>query len=216
MLDRPVWYCQGVSTRSSVQRRSQAWTRIFETATRLFYAEGVHAVGIDRIIAEAGVAKATFYHHFPSKDDLVRAYVVEQSHRQRRNAEESTAATPRETLLTAFEQMCQFGTEPTYRGCPFINTAAEYPDPAHPVRQAIDEHREWNRRLFHDLLVADGHPDPAGAAEILMLLKDGLAVGFDLDEPEPVRGAVRKAVTRILEGSGGAGRSFADASPSAR
>jgi hypothetical protein len=85
-------------------------------------------------------------------------------------AEETTLGTPRETLLTAFEQMCQFGAESTYRGRPFINTAAEYPNRTHSVRQAIDEHRSWNRRLFHDLLAADGDPDPGRTAEILMLL----------------------------------------------
>ncbi|GAA4614292.1 TetR/AcrR family transcriptional regulator [Actinoallomurus liliacearum] len=198
-----------MDTHSPAGRRGPAWARIFETATRLFYAEGVHAVGIDRIIAEAGVAKATFYHHFRSKDDLVRAYIVEQSHQQRRLAEKFAAATPREALLLAFQKMCEFGAEPTYRGCAFINTAAEYPDPAHPVRQAIDEHRDWNRRLFRDLLAADGHPDSARTAEILMLLKDGLAVGSDLDDPESVGIAAREAVTRVVDG--GNDRSFADA-----
>ncbi|WP_214408961.1 TetR/AcrR family transcriptional regulator [Sphaerisporangium fuscum] len=183
-------------------RKSAAWSRILETATRLFYAEGVHTVGIDRIIAEAGVAKATFYHHFPSKDDLVRAYIVEQSRRQREIAERTPAAGPRETLLAAFDRLCRFGAEPTYRGCPFINAAAEYPDPVHPVRQAIGDHRNWCRELFHDLLVADGHPDPGRTAEILVLLKDGLAVGLDLDDPESLRYAVVEAATRVLDAAG--------------
>ncbi|MEU9868951.1 MULTISPECIES: TetR/AcrR family transcriptional regulator [Actinomadura] len=188
-----------MTTRSPAPRRSAAWSRVFDTATRLFYAEGVHAVGVDRIIAEAGVAKATFYHHFPSKDDLVRAYVTEQSLRQRGIADVPASATPREALLTAFERMCTFGSEPSYRGCPFINVAAEYPDPAHPVRRAVDEHREWCRGLFRDLLAADGHPDPERTAHTLMLLRDGLAVGFDLDDPATVRTAVHEAVTRILD-----------------
>ncbi|MEU8123441.1 helix-turn-helix domain-containing protein [Spirillospora sp. NPDC049024] len=186
-------------TTSSPPRRSAAWTRVFDTAMRLFYAEGVHAVGIDRIIAEAGVAKATFYHHFPSKDDLVRAYIVEQSRRQRGLADVPEAATPREAVTTAFERMCRVGADPAFRGCPFINAAAEYPDPAHPVRRAIDEHREWLRTLFRDLLAADGHPTPDRTAQALMLLKDGLAVGFDLDDPHQVRAAVQETVTRLLD-----------------
>ncbi|MGI5208440.1 TetR/AcrR family transcriptional regulator [Spirillospora sp. CA-108201] len=188
-----------MTTRSPSPRRSAAWSRVFETATRLFYAEGVHAVGIDRIIAEAGVAKATFYHHFPSKDELVRVYIVEQSLRQRGIADMPESATPREALLAAFERMCTFGSDPSYRGCPFINAAAEYPDPAHPVRRAIDEYREWCRGLFRDLLAADGHPDPDGTAHTLMLLRDGLAVGFDLDDPATVRTAVHEAVTSVLD-----------------
>ena len=188
-----------MTTTSSAPRRSAAWSRVFDTATRLFYAEGVHAVGIDRIIAEAGVAKATFYHHFPSKDDLVRVYVTEQSLRQRGIADMPDSATPREAILTAFERMCTFGSSAAYRGCPFINAAAEYPDPAHPVRRAIDEHREWCRSLFRDLLVAAGHPEPDRTAHVLMLLRDGLSVGFDLDDPAAVRAAVDEAVTTALD-----------------
>jgi AcrR family transcriptional regulator len=177
---------------------SPARARILETAARLFYAEGVHAVGIDRIIAEAGVAKATFYHHFPSKDDLVHAYMADQSMRQRATATRALAAEPREALTAIFEDMCTFGTGPTYRGCPFVNAAAEYPDPAHPVRQTIDEHRRWARGVYRDLLVASGHPDPDRTADILVLLKDGLFVGFELDEAPNVRTAVRAALDKVL------------------
>ncbi|WP_141583890.1 TetR/AcrR family transcriptional regulator [Actinomadura sp. WMMA1423] len=185
-------------TTSSPPRRSAAWNRVFDTATRLFYAEGVHAVGVDRIIAEAGVAKATFYHHFPSKDDLVLAYIAEQSRRQRGLADLPESASPREAIGGVFERMCEVGADPAYRGCPFINAAAEYPDPAHPVRRAIDEFREWLRSLFRELLTAGGHPHPDRTAQSLMLLRDGLAVGFDLDDPDHVRAAVRETVTRLL------------------
>lgn len=206
MVDRPVWYRQGVTAPASVTAgRSPAWARIVATATRLFYAEGVHAVGVDRIIAEAGVAKATFYHHFPGKDDLVRACVHQQSLDQRALAERATAsatAAPRETLRTVFELMCEAGTRPAYRGCPFINIAAEYPDPAHPVRRSIDEHRRWMRGLFHDLLTAAGHPEPDRTADVLVLLKDGLWIGFDLDDPGAVRAAAHEAVARVLDAAG--------------
>ena len=173
-------------------------TRILDTASRLFYGEGVHSVGIDRIIAEAGVAKATFYHHFPSKDELVRAYVEEQSRQQRVLAAQLTGTGPRETLAAMFDFMCRFGAGPDYRGCAFVNAAAEYPDPRHPVRQAIDAHRRWLRDLYRDLLTAAGHPDPAGGAVALMLLRDGLVVGFDLDDPATVRKAVHAALARVL------------------
>jgi AcrR family transcriptional regulator len=181
-----------------VSSQIPARARILDTATRLFYAEGVHAVGIDRIIAEAGVAKATFYHHFPSKDELVRAYVAEESRRQRSAVAQLPAGPPRETLLTMFERMCQVGFEPTYRGCLFVNAAAEYPDPAHPVRQAIHEYRQWIRGRFHDLLVADGHPDPDRTADILLLLRDGIAVAFDLGDPAALHGAALAAITKAM------------------
>src|SRR4051794_1140020 len=98
-------------------------------ASALFYAEGIHAVGIDRIIAEAGVAKATFYHHFVSKDELVRAYLVEEYQRQRDALEavHRAAADPRAALLGIFELLVDNAANPRFRGCPFTNAAAEYP-----------------------------------------------------------------------------------------
>ncbi|MEV0387199.1 TetR/AcrR family transcriptional regulator [Nonomuraea sp. NPDC050643] len=182
------------------RRSSPARDRVLQTAARLFYREGVHTVGIDRIIAEAGVAKATFYHHFPSKDDLVRAYVTEQGALQRAAVAAMPEGSPRERLMAIFAFMTEFGAGPAYRGCPFVNTAAEYPDPAHPVRQAIAEHRRWTRDLYRDLLAGDGHPDAERTADILLLLRDGLVVGFDLDDPATVGTAVQEALSRVLAG----------------
>jgi AcrR family transcriptional regulator len=179
---------------------SAARARVLETAARLFYAEGVHAVGIDRIIAEAGVAKATFYHHFPSKDELVRAYLTEESQQQRATAARLPRAAPREMVLAIFDAVGELGRDPSYRGCPFVNAAAEYPDPGHPVRQAIAEHRRWFRGLLLQQLAAVGHPDAERTADLLVALKDGLLVGAGLDDPAR-RGLIRDAVTRLLDGA---------------
>jgi AcrR family transcriptional regulator len=170
---------------------------VLETAARLFYAEGVHAVGVDRIVAEADVAKATFYNHFPAKDDLVRAYVEAQCQMQRANAAQIPNGPPREMLLAIFDRVGETGRDPGYRGCPFVNAAAEYPDPAHPVRQAVADHRRWFRDLMLGLLTADGHPDPERTADILVALKDGLLVGADLDTPAG-KSLIRDSVTRLL------------------
>ncbi|MFI6298244.1 TetR/AcrR family transcriptional regulator [Nonomuraea sp. NPDC050790] len=177
---------------------SPARQRILDTATRLFYAEGVRSVGIDRIIAEAAVAKATFYHHFPSKDDLVTAYVEDQGRLQRALADELPEGPGRERLLVMFERMGEFGSLPGYRGCPFINAAAEYPDRSHPVRRAVAVYREWFRDLMLGLLEEAGHPAPDRTADILMIVRDGVAVGFDLDDPAVVRASIRETVTRVL------------------
>ncbi|WP_240506996.1 TetR/AcrR family transcriptional regulator [Thermoactinospora rubra] len=179
---------------------SPARRRILGTATELFYAEGIHAVGIDRIIAEAGVAKATFYHHFPSKDDLVRAYIEEMDHAQRAAMAQVEADSPRERLLALFDLLGRVGSMPRYRGCMFVNAAAEYPDPGHPVRQAIATQRRWFRDTLRDLLAADGHPDPERTAAILVVIRDGLVVGSGLDDPQQVRALIRDAVTRVLDG----------------
>ncbi|MEJ3749955.1 TetR/AcrR family transcriptional regulator [Actinomycetes bacterium KLBMP 9797] len=184
--------------RTATRREGPARTRILETASALFYAEGVHAVGVDRIIAEAGVAKATFYHHFPAKNDLVRAYVEEQSRRQRVAEAAFRQLPPREALVAVFDVLGDIASGADYRGCPFINTAAEYPDPADPVRAAIADHRRWFRGMLREFLVAAGHPDPDRTADILVLLKDGMALGCDLDDPIRLRALARDAVTRVL------------------
>jgi AcrR family transcriptional regulator len=182
------------------RREGPARTRVLDTARRLFYAEGVHAVGIDRIIAEAGVAKATFYHHFPAKDELVRAYLEEEYARQRAAVQlvRDAAADPGAALVTFFEELGDAGASARFRGCPFTNAAAEYPDPAHPVRQTIADYRRWTRGLFRDLLTAAGHPDAERTATILMMIRDGVVVGSDLDDPQALRPAIREAVSRFL------------------
>ncbi len=183
------------STATGRRTESPARRRVLDTASALFYARGIHAVGVDRVIAEAGVAKATFYHHFPSKDDLVRAYLEEQDARVRQAAA-PTGAPPAERLVALFEALGEFSCGPGFRGCAFINAAAEYPDPAHPVRQAVITHRRWFRGLLHELLVDAGHPDAERTAGMLMLLRDGLIIGGDLDGSQ--RPLLRDAVARVL------------------
>jgi AcrR family transcriptional regulator len=185
----------------AARRESPAGRRILDTATALFYAEGVHAVGIDRIIAEAGVAKATFYKHFPSKEDLVLAYVQEQDQLGRAAVAELPEQAPRQRILAIFDRIDEAARQPGYRGCPFINAAAEYPDPSSPVRKAIDDRRRWTREIFHDLLVAAGHPDSDQAADILVVLNDGLLVAGDLDQPDDLPALIHDAVARVLDAS---------------
>lgn len=184
-----------MSATETAVRESPARRRVLETATRLFYAEGIHAVGIDRVIAEAGVAKATFYHHFPAKDELVRAYLAEHDAMIRRNTA-PVGDTPEERILAVFDAMGEYACGPGYRGCAFVNAAAEYPDPAHPVRQVIAGHRAWFRGLMRDLLA--GRPDADSVAAMLLLLRDGVAVGGDLDDPAENRAVVSEAVSRVL------------------
>ncbi|MHA4813564.1 TetR/AcrR family transcriptional regulator [Streptomyces aculeolatus] len=184
--------------------KSSARSRVLDAATRLFYADGVHTVGVDRIIAEAGVAKATFYHHFRTKDDLVAAYLTDQCTRQQQAAAALAGGPPRATVLAVYDHIAEAGAGPGFRGCPFINAAAEYPDPDHPVRRAVGEYRRWFRGLMRDLLAADGHPDAARTADILLVLRDGLVVGNDLDDAGELRKLTREAVERVLTPRGAA------------
>ncbi|MDX6739845.1 TetR/AcrR family transcriptional regulator [Actinocorallia sp. A-T 12471] len=174
-----------------------ARTRVLDTATRLFYAEGVHTVGIDRIIAEAEVAKATFYHHFKSKDALVGAYLTEQYQLQRAGF----AAMPGDgaaKIELIFTRIAEVSSLPGFRGCPFLNAAAEFADPEHPVREVVAEYRVWFECLMRDLLAEAGHRDPAGGARLLLLLRDAAAVSGALDPPGRTRETVGAALRGLL------------------
>jgi AcrR family transcriptional regulator len=178
--------------------KSPARRRLLDTATRLFYAEGIHAVGIDRIIAEAGVAKATFYNHFPSKDDLVLAYIEEQD----RLGREATAALPRQPprkmIAAVMGRISTAALAGDYRGCPFLNASAEYPDPQSPVRQAIDARRAWYHGVLRKLLQEDGDPTPSLTASILVALGDGLLETAYLDDPKSIPALIKEALSRLL------------------
>ena len=186
-----------MSIRSN-DKGSVARQRILETATRLFYAEGVHTVGIDRIIAEAVVAKATFYKYFPSKDELVRSYIQDQDRLGRASLGALVTAEPRQSLVALFDAIGEAAVQPGYRGCPFLNAAAEYPDPATAVRQAINEHRRWHLGLLRGLLADIDHPDPALGAHLLVAIWDGLMVAGHVDDPTQIHWLARQALTGVI------------------
>lgn len=173
--------------------------RLLTTASRLFYAEGIHAVGVERLVSEASVTRATFYRHYPTKDDLVAAYLTEASRHIREAVDAARAGKPpREALAAALAVVGDATCGEDFRGCQFLNAAAEYPDPAHPVRAVIDDHRQW----FFEVLRADaaalGHPEPDHAARVLVLLRDGALHGGELDDAETVRATLRRAVEDVL------------------
>lgn len=182
------------SDRSATPARS----RLLDTATRLFYTEGIHAVGIDRIIAEAGVAKATFYNHFPSKDDLVLAYLDAQDQIGREAIAGLPEQPPHERIAAIMERISQAAVAGEYRGCPFLHAAAEYPDPTSPIRQAVNARRAWYHGALRQLLVADGNPSPSITASLLVALSDGLLEAAYLDDPKRIPALVREALPRLL------------------
>lgn len=173
--------------------------RLLETAARLFYAAGIHAVGVDRLVTEAQVTRATFYRHFPTKDDLVVAYLQARHNAIRAGVHEATRAKAgTEAVYAIFELVGAETCGPGFRGCPFINAAAEYPDPDHPVRTAITNHRAWFSTTFRTYLAQAGHPDPDRAAATLVLLRDGALSGGELDDPEAVRATLRHAARAVI------------------
>ncbi|MFB2600116.1 TetR/AcrR family transcriptional regulator [Herbiconiux sp. P17] len=177
--------------------------RILEAASELFYAEGFRAVSAEKIIARVGTTKVTFYRHFRSKDDLMVAYLERRAAEERAAIEGVLAVAdgePQRALALAVDALMAAACAPGYRGCPFINAAAEYADPTHPVRLVVAAHRRWQRQAFERLLAAVGVDDPAAAAGELMLLRDGAAVGGYLDDPDAVARALATAGLAIVRG----------------
>ncbi|MFE3226864.1 TetR/AcrR family transcriptional regulator [Nocardia sp. NPDC059228] len=175
---------------------SEARDRLLDTATRLFYAEGIHTVGIDRIIAEAGIAKATFYRHFKAKEDLVVAYLVREYGRQREVLEAIPGAGT-DSIVGIFERLGELSCGPGFRGCPFLNAAVEFPNPEHAVRKVVDDYRGWFRDLMADRLRAAGHTDIDDAARSLLLTRDGVAVSGGMGDNETVRVGIRTALSQL-------------------
>lgn len=162
---------------------------ILGRARDLFDAHGIRPVSADRVIAEAGVSKVTFYRHFASKDQLVVAYLEEQLERVHQALSErgGAPASVDEAAAMLADELCR----PGFRGCPFINAAAEYADPDHPVREVVARFRGWMTDVIAAWLGTQGIDDRA-VAEQIMMLRDGAMVAGYLDG-DPAGVAVRLA-----------------------
>ncbi|MER7589750.1 helix-turn-helix domain-containing protein [Micromonospora sp. NPDC127501] len=181
-------------------RPSEARLKLLRTATRIFYAEGIHAVGVDRIIAEAKVTRATFYRHFPSKDDLILAYLREVHQLERGMVDQALAAnrSPVEPLLAIANSIAENIQSPGFRGCAFLNAAAEYPDTNHPVHQELMAHRQWFLGTITTLMaqVHEGTADPA--ARHFVMLRDGAMAAGCLSDPTLVSETFLRGVEGLL------------------
>ncbi|MCF4123376.1 TetR/AcrR family transcriptional regulator [Antribacter sp. KLBMP9083] len=175
--------------RKTAQGGSEARERLLRTASELFYAEGIHVVGVDRIVAVAGVTRATFYRHFPSKEDLVEAYLGVEDANIRGTLEGAHGATddPVELVGLLIEGIAEDVARHHTRGCPFINAAVEYADTGSRVRRAVDKHRAWFRGSLEHVLRSAGADDPVTKAGQLVLLRDAALVGGYLDGWDNVR-----------------------------
>ncbi|MGZ4426648.1 MAG: TetR/AcrR family transcriptional regulator [Nocardioidaceae bacterium] len=180
---------------------SAARQRILDTAFRLFYARGIRGVGVDTIIAESQVAKATFYKHFPAKDDLVLAYLdlVDGVWTGQLHAA-AEAAGPRAAdqlvgLFDALESACR---REGYRGCAFLNAAAEAV-PGTPVHDATVAHKQKVLTWVRDLATEAGAADPDALARSLTLLLDGGLASGALDGNPEAPAAAKVAATALVE-----------------
>ena len=164
--------------------------RLLAAANELFYEEGVHTVGIDRVIERAGVAKASLYSTFGSKDELVRAYLAGRAETRRQRIAERVArhTDPRDQILAVFDYLAESARLPSFRGCAFINASAEGPR-TDKVTAVCADHRGWLRGLLAQLARDAGVADPDRLARQLAMLYDGGVVGaaMDHDPDAPAR-----------------------------
>jgi AcrR family transcriptional regulator len=180
--------------------RPSARERLLAAADELFYEEGLNLVGIDRVIERAGVAKASLYNIFGSKDELIRAY-LEAKHAARRERLERHLlkyATPRAQILGIFDLQSEVVSEPGFRGCAFVRANAEL-KPGSPVKQVCDLTRAWLRGVFAELARQAGAERPEELAKQLALLYDGAAVGAQMDGESSATRRARALAEALLD-----------------
>jgi AcrR family transcriptional regulator len=189
------------TTEARVSRDVSARDRLLAAADELFYAEGVHVVGVDRIVERAGVAKASLYSAFGSKDELVRAYLERHFQKRQASIARILAAhkTPRARLLGVFAEMEALLPRNEFRGCRFISAGAEA-RPGDASEIVSDEYRAWLRTLFTDLARAAGATNAPQLAGQLSLLYDGAAVAARMDRDRAgAAKALHAAVVALLD-----------------
>ena len=189
----------GAKAAAGPVKGSSARERLLEAANELFYDEGVHTVGIDRVIERAGVAKASLYNTFGSKDELVRAYL---EHRHARMAARITRhveryTDPRDRLLAVFEAQGELFAEPAFRGCAFASASAE--SPGESVSRATDEYRTWVRGLLTSLAREAGAAEPERLSRQLHMLYDGASLSARMDRDPSAATAARAAAAALLD-----------------
>ena len=171
--------------------------RILETADRLFYLQGIRAIGVDTIAAEIGISKRTLYNHFPSKDALITAYLERRFVPPR-----ASDKPPAEQILATFDALERRFSAKDFRGCPFVNAVAEL-GPADPsVRRIAIAFKESRRLWFRDLLHQLGVADPEALATQLALLVDG-SIAQDLVRNDPAMARAAKEAARVLLANAG-------------
>ena len=164
---------------STTETKSKARQRIVETAERLFYAEGIRSVGIDRIIAEAEVAKMTLYNHFSSKDDLILAvlkYRAEKVNEMFARSMERHVKKGMDRLEAFFAALKEWFKSPGFRGCPFINALVELADASHPASQFSTEHKESFHEMLKEIITHTRGAKAASVAPAIALMVEGAIV----------------------------------------
>jgi AcrR family transcriptional regulator len=184
--------------------RLSARERLLAAADELFYENGINLVGIDRVIEHAGVAKASLYDCFGSKEELIRSYLQARSERRRARIVERMAQfqTPRDKILSVFDLLGETVAQPNYRGCAFQRAGAEA-GAGSTIKGACDDSRAWIRTQFTELSKAAGAHDPESLGRQLVVLYDGAGttahVDRDLDAPRAARALAERLLSPVGE-----------------
>jgi AcrR family transcriptional regulator len=184
---------------TETRRPSEARERLLATASGIFYAEGINSVGVNRIVSDSRVTLATFYRHFPAKQDLVVAYLrrVHESIAVRTEALAENAEGDELVRAIGREVSAQLGSA-GFRGCAFINAASEFEDPAHPVRRMVAEHRDWYLAFIERAFAGAGHPQALEAARHFVMLRDGAMTAGYLADPDAAARTFARGVEGLL------------------
>ncbi|MEP6481715.1 MAG: TetR/AcrR family transcriptional regulator [Rhodoglobus sp.] len=185
---------------SPTAQRAPAKGRILDTANELFYGDGIRTVGVDRIIAASVVTKATFYKHYRAKDNLIVEYIQSRHDGVRAEVAAIIAEAPdsRAALRDIVAAILAEIASPGFRGCPFINAAAEFADSEHPVRRVVTAHREWYVATLTDLLKEINHPVPGDAADELLVARDGAMAGGYAGDSVAASAALVRIANRVF------------------
>src|SRR5512132_3144883 len=186
---------------TAAESKPAARERILEAATRLFLRDGFRAVGVDTIIAEAGVAKMTLYAHFPSKDDLIVAYLERANEQFWEWLDGASAGVddPRARLVAMFDAVGTLANSRQCLGCTFQGTAAEFPDPEHPGHRVALAHKQAVLARLGTLAREADLRDPEALADQLLLLMDGAWVAARMFGPHNPGAQVAAAATALIQ-----------------
>jgi AcrR family transcriptional regulator len=203
----PLHQAALVGRRLQLARRNGSatgpWDRIMAAAGVLFAENGINRTGVDTLIEAAGVAKATFYRHFPSKDALILAWLRNPHTRwfdRVRMVAEARAATPGERIPRIFEAVADWMETEDFVGCPYLNTSVEISDPSHPARGAVRDYLAEIGDYLEECVAAAGHQDaPRLGREVHALLAGSIALGV-ANRTSSFVGAARDAAIELLEG----------------
>jgi AcrR family transcriptional regulator len=183
---------------------SAARTRIMNTVDRLFYADGIQAVGVNRVVEEADVTRVTLYRHFRSKDDLVLAYLTDRARIGEAQLSTFIAAhpdDPRGALSMIARTFADEGFGDHWRGCPFLNASAEYGDLDHPVRREAARHRGWITAQVTQQLTRLGVSNAEELSRALMMLRTGAVAGGAVDHDPDIPSTFLRYWELLIDGA---------------